>query len=303
MKKLIPPITNIIKTTPAMSLLYECINGLISGGLLSQVSGTSEGEDLAVLCVNKLRGFLIEGDSNLKYVGLLALTKLVKTHAHLVQQEKDVILECVDDPDVSIRFRALELIVGMVDVDTIQAIVGRLIKQLRPPTVQELEEMERDKDDDLEDPEEELTTSPRKSTSNLVIHLPEDYKESVIRRILEMCSKDTYVNMPEFEWYIDILMQLIRFCPGNSVATNGVSNGYEQDGEDLDEPRSLNVDLGEAIGKELRNVAVRVRSVRRETTEAAELLVGRNSSMFPVVGGGGQRVLLAAGWIVGEFAE
>jgi len=47
-----------------MSLLYECINGLISGGLLAAMGDTTEGEELASVCVTKLRGFLVEGDSN-----------------------------------------------------------------------------------------------------------------------------------------------------------------------------------------------------------------------------------------------
>ena len=42
-----------------MSLLYECINGIIEGGVLDSVNGTSEGEELARLCVGKLRGMLM----------------------------------------------------------------------------------------------------------------------------------------------------------------------------------------------------------------------------------------------------
>lgn len=50
-----------------MSLLYECINGIIQGGILEGVEGTAEGEDLARLCVGKLRGMLVvEGDPNCK---------------------------------------------------------------------------------------------------------------------------------------------------------------------------------------------------------------------------------------------
>jgi hypothetical protein len=66
-KKLLPPLTKIIRETSAMSLLYECINGIIQGGILEAVEGTSEGEEVAKLCVGKLRGMMvIEGDSNCK---------------------------------------------------------------------------------------------------------------------------------------------------------------------------------------------------------------------------------------------
>ena len=64
-KKLLPPLTTIMKTTPAMSLLYECINGIIQGGILQSAQDTAEGDEIARLCVGKLRGMLvIEGDPN-----------------------------------------------------------------------------------------------------------------------------------------------------------------------------------------------------------------------------------------------
>lgn len=64
-KKLLPRLTNIIQTTPAMSLLYECIHGIIQGNFLESSEGTREGEDIAQLCVGKLRGMIaIDGDPN-----------------------------------------------------------------------------------------------------------------------------------------------------------------------------------------------------------------------------------------------
>lgn len=51
-----------------MSLLYECINGVIQGGILDGAEGIREGEVIAHLCVEKLRGMLVlEGDPNRKY--------------------------------------------------------------------------------------------------------------------------------------------------------------------------------------------------------------------------------------------
>lgn len=60
-KKLAPPLTEIVNTTSAMSLLYEAISAIISGGMLS--SGP-QADTLAVLCVNKLHTFLEESDQN-----------------------------------------------------------------------------------------------------------------------------------------------------------------------------------------------------------------------------------------------
>lgn len=64
-KKLLPPLTALIRTTPAMSLLYECINGVIQGGILEGADGIRDIEEIANLCVSKLREMiLIEGDPN-----------------------------------------------------------------------------------------------------------------------------------------------------------------------------------------------------------------------------------------------
>jgi hypothetical protein len=65
-RKLLPPLTSIIRTTPAMSLLYECINGIIQGGILDG-GDDSAGEEIATLCVSKLRSMImVEGDPNRK---------------------------------------------------------------------------------------------------------------------------------------------------------------------------------------------------------------------------------------------
>lgn len=50
-----------------MSLLYECINGIIQGGVLSEAEGTQEGDEIARLCVTKLRGMVVmDADPNRK---------------------------------------------------------------------------------------------------------------------------------------------------------------------------------------------------------------------------------------------
>lgn len=70
MRKLLPPLTNIIATTPAMSLLYECINGIIQGGILGSTDEPTDTDEIAMLCVNKLRGMvMVNGDPNRKCKG------------------------------------------------------------------------------------------------------------------------------------------------------------------------------------------------------------------------------------------
>ncbi|KAA8642175.1 AP-3 complex subunit delta [Aspergillus tanneri] len=64
-RKLLRPLMNIIETTTAMSLLYECINGIIQGGILNGNEGLDENEEIVSLCVGKLRGMIVtDSDPN-----------------------------------------------------------------------------------------------------------------------------------------------------------------------------------------------------------------------------------------------
>jgi AP-3 complex subunit delta-1 len=40
--------------------------------------------------------------------------RLLETHPKLVAEHRDLIMECIDDADLSIRLRALDIVVGMV---------------------------------------------------------------------------------------------------------------------------------------------------------------------------------------------
>ena len=301
-KKLLRPLTNIIQSTSAMSLLYECINGIIQGGILDATDGVREGEEVANLCITKLRGMIVvEGDPNLKYVALLAFNKIVLSHPGLVAMQEDVIMGCLDEPDISIKLQALELVSGMVSSENLQLIIDRLMRQLRNSPIQDEEKdellpvatrIELTADSDGEDPAETLNT--QKHSSKSLPPLPSEYRQEVVKRMLDMSSRDAYANITDFEWYIDKLVGLVKYVPAHvtkvSSATT-VTPGVDE------------VDLSVRIGYQLRDIAVRVKGLRPEAARAAEslLLVHNRQSLFPAAGGLG--VLEAAAWIAGEYAE
>ena len=327
MKKLLPPVTNLIRTTPAMSLLYECINGVIQGGILEGTDGAREGEEIASLCVGKLRGMIVvEGDPNrvltrnltmdgidraiVKYVALLAFNKIVSSHPHLISMQQDVIMGCIEDPDVSIRLQALDLSTGMVNTDNVVAVVERLMQQLRNAltATRSIDDgrshatgVELAADLDGEDPEETLrpTTDPQDETTAFSA----EYRTDIIHRILDMCSKDTYSNITDFEWYIDVLVRLVEMVPSPSSPTPelGESDGRTLRGSLI--PREA--DVSSSIGWELRNVAVRVSTVRAEAVKAATCLLNASWSegSFVLKGAGGEGILTFVAWIVGEYVD
>ncbi|KZV79462.1 hypothetical protein EXIGLDRAFT_782313 [Exidia glandulosa HHB12029] len=60
------------------------------------------------------------------------LTFIVPSHPHLLAEHQRTILASVDDADVSIRIRALDLVSEMVTEDNIQSIVQHLLWHLTP---------------------------------------------------------------------------------------------------------------------------------------------------------------------------
>lgn len=292
-RKLVRPLTNLILSTTAMSLLYECINGIIQGGILDNGDGGSESDEVASLCINKLRGMIIlEGDPNLKYVALLAFNKIVISHPQLVSRQEDVILGCLDDPDISIRTQALELVSGMVSIDNLQLVVDRLVKQLSDAPIASAK-METDSiprraigiaESDSTDLEEKLVADKRGSDTP---PLPDDYQQEVIQRILDMCTHNTYANIADFEWYIANLVHLVRLIPPVTASAPAKQSN-----------------IAARVGTELLNMAVRVKELRTETTRAAEklILVSNRASMLPNTDGSRDEVLKSVAWVVGEYA-
>nr|XP_019599514.1 PREDICTED: AP-3 complex subunit delta-1 isoform X3 [Rhinolophus sinicus] len=171
-KKLIEPLTNLIHSTSAMSLLYECVNTVIAV-LISLSSGMPNHSASIQLCVQKLRILIEDSDQNLKYLGLLAMSKILRTHPKSVQAHKDLVLQCLDDKDESIRLRALDLLYGMVSKKNLMEIVKKLMMHVDKA---------------------EGTT----------------YRDELLTKIIDICSQSNYQHITNFEWYISILVELTR---------------------------------------------------------------------------------------------
>lgn len=291
-KKLVRPLTKILKETNAMSLLYECINGIIQGGILDGEDAGVDVDEVADLCISKLRGMIVlDGDPNLKYVALLAFNKIVGSHPRLVSMQQDVILACLDDPDISIKMQALELVSGMVDADNLQSVVDRLLKQLADaPKIDPNGEINGYDENDT-DLEQRLVQDKRSSEQ---APIPDEYRHEIVTRVLDMCSASTYANITDFEWYIDVLVHLVRHLPADSETE-------QKRVARLPEKTSL----GARIGGQVLDIAVRVKELRPEATRAAEtlLLVSNRPIVFATHAGGQSAILKSAAWMCGEYAS
>jgi AP-3 complex subunit delta len=130
-RKLLEPLANIIQNTGAKSLQYECIYTVTEALPYSKRDdGTDAKNAPAVikLCSDYLRGFIEDSDQNLKYLGLVGLVKLMKSNPRSVVEHRDIVLQCLNDDDVTIRIKALELLAGIVSRKSLMDLVSHLME-------------------------------------------------------------------------------------------------------------------------------------------------------------------------------
>jgi AP-1 complex subunit gamma-1 len=82
---------------------------------------------LRVLGINILGKFLTNKDNNIRYVALNTLVKVVTVEPNAVQRHRNTILECLRDPDISIRRRALDLSFTLIREDNIRVLIRELL--------------------------------------------------------------------------------------------------------------------------------------------------------------------------------
>ena len=103
------------------SILYECVRTIMD---IESTSG------LRVLAINIMGRFLLNRDNNIRYVALKTMQKVVSIDIAAVTRHRNTILDCLRDPDISIRKKALELTYSIISSENVKSLVKEMINYL-----------------------------------------------------------------------------------------------------------------------------------------------------------------------------
>ena len=174
-RKLLDPLIVIVQNSSAKSLQYECIYTITIALCYTKRDDGTDAKNVpsvVKICIEYLRGFVQDDDQNLKYLGLVGLANLMRSHPKSVATCRDVIVECIKNNDNTVRVRALELLAGIVSKKVLIDLVEHLLSHA-------------DKSKDS------------------------SHRDEVVSSVMYMCSKEKYGLVTDFHWYVSIMMRLL----------------------------------------------------------------------------------------------
>ncbi|EPS59762.1 hypothetical protein M569_15042, partial [Genlisea aurea] len=103
------------------AILYECI---------CCISSSVPNPKLLEAAANAVSNFLRSDSHNLKYLGIDALSRLIKISPEIAEQHQLAVIDCLEDPDDSLKRKTFELLYKMTKSSNVEVIVDRMIEYL-----------------------------------------------------------------------------------------------------------------------------------------------------------------------------
>lgn len=163
-KRVVEPICEHMRRTGAKSLMFECIRTV--------VTSFTDFESAVKLAVAKIRDFLVDDDSNLKYLGLHALSIIAPKHLWAVLENKEVVIKSLSDDDPNVKLESLRLVVAMVSESNVVEICRVLV--------------------------------------NYSLKADPEFCNEILGSILSKCSQNVYEIIVDFDWYVSLLEEMSR---------------------------------------------------------------------------------------------
>lgn len=163
-KRVVEPICEHMRKTGAKSLMFECIRTV--------VTSLAEYESAVKLALLKIREFLLDDDSNLKYLGLKALSIVAEKHLWAVLENKEIVIKSLNDEDPNIKLESLHLVMAMVSENNVAEICRVLV--------------------------------------NYALKSDPQFCNEILESILSTCCRNFYQVIVDFDWYVSVLGEMAR---------------------------------------------------------------------------------------------
>ncbi|KAL7159671.1 hypothetical protein ABFS83_01G043600 [Erythranthe nasuta] len=103
------------------AILYECI---------CCVSSLHPNAKLLEAAADAISKFLKSDSHNLKYLGIAALSRLIKISPDIAEQHQLAVIDCLEDPDDTLKRKTFELLYKMTKSSNVEVIVDRMIEYM-----------------------------------------------------------------------------------------------------------------------------------------------------------------------------
>lgn len=104
------------------AIVYECVR------CITHIYPDTALIEDAALSISR---FISSDNHNLKYLGVNALASIVTIDAKYAAEHQMTVIDCLEDPDETLRYKTVDLLFSMCNPQNVIVIVGKLVKYLR----------------------------------------------------------------------------------------------------------------------------------------------------------------------------
>jgi len=215
------------------AIIYECVKC---------ITRIYPDHSLLELAASNISRFISSDNHNLKYLGIIGLAQIVQVNPSYAAEHQLVVVDCLEDPDESLKRKTLDLLYRMTNPQNIKVVVDKLTFHLRTSVDTHLRQELVERITLLAEryaPDNEWYVS----TMNVVFELggdlvPTETAYNLMRLIAEgtggaeeadekfrTFAVETYVKLLEKPSLSDILVQVIAWVLGEYARLCGVE-GY-----------------------------------------------------------------------------
>ena len=165
-KKITSQISEVLDTASSASVVFEVIKLICSIPINHRALLRSAAE--------RAQSFIENTDPNLRYLGLISMTRLMQLDQKIISHHREVITNSLQSDDQTCVIIAVDLLQSIASRKNIADIVLNLVQQIENRS-------------------------------------PGIVRDALVSRVIEICSYEDYERITDFEWYINVLFEIQSF--------------------------------------------------------------------------------------------